>query len=175
MPRQHQQASRNRDERSSEAEDISSVLEFCATIIDWSNAPQSRRHTHELAGVPASALALLRRLERTSPMTVSELAGRLRLHQSTISTQLRPLVDQKLVRRTVDNVDRRVVSLSITRAGRDTCERVRQFGAGAWGIVLGSWSEDDRRMLAELMERARRDAEAAIWVSVDAADIVDNV
>ncbi len=119
--------------------------------------------------IPASALLILRLLQRRSPLTVSELADALRLHPSTVSTQLRPLTDQGYVRRAVDVSDRRVAPLSITARGRRALAKVEQIGADEWRTVLSDWSARDRHMLAELVDRARRDTEAAILESIEAA------
>src|SRR5205807_7495115 len=101
--------------------------------------------------IPASGLLLLRCLEQESPLTVSELAARLGLHPSTISTQLRPLTDLGLAHRRPDDTDRRVAWISITRSGRDACDRVRRVNAGQWAVVLTAWSDRDRKRLADLL------------------------
>jgi DNA-binding MarR family transcriptional regulator len=151
-----------------ETDDLNKIVAFCASVADWSGSPIAREHVLERANVaiPASALLLLRSLLRQSPQTVTELAMQLRLHPSTVSQQLRPLLHQKFVLREVDTSDRRVASLSITAAGRRACARLDQVGADEWRTVLAGWSARDRHLLAELVDRARRDADAAILQAV---------
>jgi DNA-binding MarR family transcriptional regulator len=112
--------------------------------------------------LPASAFLLLRYLDFAGSLTVSQLAEIVGLHPSTVSTQLRPLTAKRLVRRAIDHADRRVVTLSITPAGRALCDRARQAGAREWRTVLARWDDEDRTQLAELLRRAKADALAAI-------------
>lgn len=105
---------------------------------------------------------LLRYLDFAGSLTVSHLAEIVGLHPSTVSSQLRPLTAKRLVRRTIDRVDRRVVTLSITPAGRVLCNRAREAGAREWSVVLTHWRDEDRARLARLLRRAKADALAAI-------------
>ena len=94
------------------------------------------------------------------------MAAILQLHPSTVSTQLRPLDEQGFIQRKVDEVDRRVTLIFVTRAGRAVCQRVRATGAEAWHVILESWSASDRHLLAQLLDRARLDTQAAIRAAV---------
>ena len=139
--------------------DILEVALFANSVTDWSASPLARNALLAEAGVsiPPSAFLLLRYLEHFSPLSVSGLATLVGLHPSTISTQLRPLIDGGLADSVPDNTDRRAMTLSITTAGRTLCERVREAAAEQWEVVLSGWSPDDRRLLAELLRRVRTD------------------
>ena len=158
--------------RHSAFDDYMQITEFCQTVIDVGGSPLSQAHILEVARValPPSAFLLLRYLDFAGAMTVSQLAEIVGLHPSTVSTQLRPLTAKRLVRRTIDRDDRRVVSLSITTAGRATCDRVREAGAREWSVVLADWSAADRALLAQLLGRAQADTLAAIEQSLATDD-----
>jgi DNA-binding MarR family transcriptional regulator len=150
--------------RRSAHDDYVQITEFCQTILDLGGSPVSQAHILREARVslPASAFLLLRYLDMAGSLTVSHLAEIVGLHPSTVSSQLRPLTAKRLVRRTIDRDDRRVVTLSITPAGRALCNRAREAGAREWSVVLADWRDEDRTRLAELLGRAKADALAAI-------------
>jgi DNA-binding MarR family transcriptional regulator len=155
-------ALRANTERATQAsvdDDLLELTHFSQSAADWSTSPLSRDALLERAGLslPGSAYTLLRYLDQYSPISVSGLAALVGLHQSTVSTQLRPLVDDGLVRSTPDRDDRRVAQLSITSKGRRACERVREQGAHNWGAVLAHWSPEELHHLAELLRRVRTD------------------
>jgi DNA-binding MarR family transcriptional regulator len=138
---------------------ILQIAEFCQGILDIGGSPKSQEAVLRRARVslPPSAFLLLRYLALLGPLTVSQLAEIVDLHSTTVSSQLRPLTDKKLIRRTVDSDDRRVVSLSITASGRNVCQRVLLAGARGWTNVFADWSKEDREQLGRLLERARAD------------------
>jgi DNA-binding MarR family transcriptional regulator len=148
-------------------ENLLEITEFCRTIVDLNGTLTSQEHVLRIARVamPPSALLLLRFLDLAHPMpvSVSQLASAVGLHPSTISSQLRPLVEKRFIRRTTDREDRRIVWLAVTPSGRTVIERVREAGAQEWGIVLANWSNEDRAALAHLLERARLDLVDSIY------------
>jgi DNA-binding MarR family transcriptional regulator len=143
---------------------ILQIAEFCQGILDIGGSPKSQEAVLRRARValPPSAFLLLRYLALVGPLTVSQLAEIVDLHSTTVSSQLRPLTDKKLVRRTVDADDRRVVSLSITATGRNVCQRVLLAGARGWTKVFADWSKEDLEQLGSLLKRARADTFATM-------------
>src|SRR5262245_52414805 len=121
--------------------DYRRITEFCQSIVDLSGAAMSRESILRNArvAIPLSAFLLLRYLDIAGTLTVSQLADVVGLHPSTVSTQIRPLITKRFVRRAADPDDGRVVSLSITTTGRAACERVREVGAREWSFVLADW------------------------------------
>jgi DNA-binding MarR family transcriptional regulator len=104
-----------------------------------------------------AGLNALRIVERHAPVAVSELARRLGVDQSTASRQLRPLEEQRLVTRAVDDNDRRVAWLSLTPKGQRVLERTSEVWLGDYEVALADWSDDDRAILGELLDRLRTD------------------
>jgi DNA-binding MarR family transcriptional regulator len=111
------------------------------------------------AKVPLTSAALnaLRTVERHGPIAVSELARRLGVDQSTASRQLRPLEEQRLVARAVEDDDRRVAWLSLTPKGRRVVERTTEIWLADYELALEDWSAADRAALGELVARLRTD------------------
>jgi len=95
-------------------------------------------------------------INRQGTIRVSKLAQRMELDQSTVSRQIRPLEELGLIVRSEDPDDRRVVWLTVTEAGREVILRVRTMVHGNVEAALASWSQTDRELLGELLERFRR-------------------
>lgn len=70
---------------------------------------------------------LLQLLARKSPMTVSELAGKLKVKNFTASRMITRLAEQMLVSRTQATEDRRVVEVSITSQGLSKIQEIEAF------------------------------------------------
>lgn len=135
------------------------------TMLVTASARSARQHERILraAGVSLtpSGLSALRVVERFGPITVSDVARRLDVDQSTASRQVRPLEDQALVARTSDGDDGRVSWLGLTKAGERVLARVRDVFLNDFAVALGDWSPGDRTRLAALLERFRTDLLAA--------------
>ena len=72
----------------------------------------------------AQCLVLLESDEAGRPLTVSQLAGRLRLDSSTLSRSIDGLVKLTLLDRRRDEADRRVVRVGLTESGRRACRAI---------------------------------------------------
>ena len=68
-------------------------------------------------GLSGSQLWALAEVARTAGLTVSELAGRLALHQTTASNLVNALVERRLLKRVRDRRDQRIVHLFATAEG----------------------------------------------------------
>lgn len=71
-------------------------------------------------GVSSSQLWLLWELHKTPGLKVSELAGKLAIHQSTASNLIEKAVRKALISKKREDQDQRVVRLYLTAAGRET-------------------------------------------------------
>jgi DNA-binding MarR family transcriptional regulator len=81
----------------------------------------ARRHDAEvrhIARVSGSQLWALAEIARSADMRVNDLAGRMAIHQTTSSNLVNALVERKLVQRTRDAEDARVVRLRVTAEGK---------------------------------------------------------
>ena len=123
------------------------------------NSARQRERVLAAARVPITraGLAVLRLVHRHGPIVVSELSRRLGLDLSTVSRQLRPLEQQRLVARTTDDDDRRVAWIALTPEGRRVIDRTTKAWLEDYERALEHWSDADREALAELLERLRVD------------------
>jgi DNA-binding MarR family transcriptional regulator len=81
----------------------------------------ARRHDAEVrraAGVSGAQLWALSAIARGEGMRVNDLAEQMALHQTTASNLVNALVQRKLVRRSRDDADQRVVRLAVTTEGK---------------------------------------------------------
>ncbi len=70
------------------------------------------------AGITTTAYSILSRLDREGPQPIGVLAGRMALDRTTLSRELRPLVENGLLTVSTDKEDTRRRVVEPTRAGR---------------------------------------------------------
>jgi len=114
-------------------------------------AEQARKAEHE-TGLTGSQLWVIKILDESSPMNVTELARRMYLHPATMVGLLDRLEAKGLIQRTRSDKDRRVVHVQITAAGQE--------------LVRNS-PEVAQRMLVEGLEPLEEKKVKAISTGVD--------
>lgn len=137
--------------------EVAAISDYNDLIALTARGSKMRGRLVHAAGVPLTraTLDVLVMISRHPNIGVSALGRRLDVDQSTASRQLRPLEASGLISRTEDPVDRRVVSLAVTREGADVVRRVRQVGDRDLEAGLASWSRTDRELLGALLGRLR--------------------
>jgi DNA-binding MarR family transcriptional regulator len=138
-------------------DDLRRIRDFVELV---SEAARSSRHRERLlraTGTPLTGAGLLamRVVARRPGVTVSELARALDVDQSTISRQLHPLEAQNLLTRAVDDKDRRVARLTLTTAGRRVLAALGEAAINDIDVALADFTPEDRRALADLLDRFR--------------------
>ena len=94
--------------------------------------PRASRNGHAgltaAAGIDLSrpAYALLRRIDEHGPATLGDLARATGMDAASTGRQVRRLEELRFVERAPDTADGRVVTVSITRAGRDARRRIAE-------------------------------------------------
>lgn len=78
------------------------------------------------AGISPTLLAALSTIERHGPMTAGALAAHEQVRKPTVTRILGALVDEGLVERAPDEVDRRISWVRLTPAGRSLMRTVRR-------------------------------------------------
>jgi DNA-binding MarR family transcriptional regulator len=78
------------------------------------------------AGISPTLLAALATIERHGPMTAGALALHEQVRKPTVTRVLAALVEEGLVERTADPIDRRVSWVQLTPAGRARMRNVRR-------------------------------------------------
>ena len=107
------------------------------------------------AGIDLSrpAYALLRRIDEHGPATLGDLARATGMDAASTGRQVRRLEELRFVERAPDTADGRVVTVSITDAGRDARRLIAEVLEAHLRDTLGRWSESDRHTLGELLTR----------------------
>ena len=100
---------------------------------------------------------LLGRLVACGPRRATDLAADTMLDLSTVSRQIRSLVDRGLVDRRPDPEDRRGALLSATPAGVLAHERYRGQRNEKLAHILEAWPAEDRYQLVRLFGRLNDD------------------
>lgn len=106
------------------------------------------RRTTPADGVSLTAASSLRRLEQGGPHRVTELAALEGVSQPAITQLVSRLERDRLVQRTQDPVDGRVVLIDITDAGRAVLRRRRQSRGEVLTALLAQLTPDDQAAIA---------------------------
>jgi DNA-binding MarR family transcriptional regulator len=78
------------------------------------------------AGISPSMLAALSTIDRHGPITAGDVAQHEQVRKPTVTRILAGLVDEGLIERTADPLDRRVAWVQLTPAGRALMRNVRR-------------------------------------------------
>ncbi|MEV4703195.1 MarR family transcriptional regulator [Actinoplanes sp. NPDC049316] len=140
------------DDDTSSAEPIHAAF---TRLMRWAHRGDVRRL---LLGSAAEALSmnditLLRAIGTHGPVRGSDLAAWQGVDKSTITPQVRRLEDRGLIAREGDPGDRRAALLTVTEHGRRKLRKIDDSGALLFERAVDGWSDDDRRLLGELMTR----------------------
>lgn len=103
---------------------------------------------------------LLARLVVGGPRRATDLAADTLLDLSTVSRQIRSLIDRGLVERRTDPEDRRGALLTASAEGVVAFQRFRDQRNQKLALVLESWSAEDRHQLTVLFGRLNDDLSA---------------
>jgi DNA-binding MarR family transcriptional regulator len=110
---------------------------------------RSLRLTHVDGNLSPSQREVLSAIAREGPLRLSELANTEGLNPTMLSRIVTNLEFAKLVTRTADTADARVVHLSLTQSGRALFEEMRNERTDALSFALGELTADERRVVIE--------------------------
>ena len=106
---------------------------------------------------PLSQGAVLGRLDRDGPQSVSDLATKERVRHQSMTQTVKDLESDGYVERRPDPDDRRRAVVGLTDAGRATLEQDRRHREGWLAEALEErLSADERRVIEEAVEILRR-------------------
>jgi len=112
------------------------------------------RNEHSIS---LSQMQVLSMLGETGFMSLSEISHRMGTYQSNISPMVDRLVEDGLVERVRDTLDRRVVSVVILDAGREKLAAIQSsIGEQVWEWAQGGISAADIRDLGEVLGKLAR-------------------
>lgn len=95
---------------------------------------------------------LLQLLARNGPMTVTELANKLKVKNFTASRMITRLATQDLVLRTPSTDDRRQVEVSITPQGQHKIQEIEDFNYHTILKNIGTLGEQEMQVLMRSIE-----------------------
>lgn len=116
-------------------------------------------------GVTLPQCHALLALEEQEGISLNELAGSLRLDNSTASRIIDGLVKLGLVERIIPPGNRRSVSLNLTRQGREVCTSIHQTNDRYFEEVLSGLSEKEMGEFMILFEKVATGMEAVNHVN----------
>ena len=99
------------------------------------------------AGLGRAQFSILNTLQLQGPTTVSAFAGRLNIDRTTLSRNLKPIVEEGLVKRSTSSLDARQVLLSITPMGQKRVQLARRYWRKAQKKVVALFGEHRWRNL----------------------------
>lgn len=109
----------------------------------------NRRYDRALApaGVTTNQYAILARLDREGPQSLGVLAARLALDRTTLSRELKPLIEGGLLADMRDPGDARRRVVSLTRRGAGTVKRARPLWARAQAEIVDDFGDERTALL----------------------------
>ncbi|MFB7714030.1 MarR family winged helix-turn-helix transcriptional regulator [Streptomyces sp. NPDC056105] len=125
-------------------------------IVRFTRLVAARRHQTKLEQ-GAGERVLLARLVRDGEQRATDLAAETFLDLSTVSRQVRSMVERGLIERRPDPEDRRGTLLHATESGRAVYEKYRQQRDAQLAELLDPWPPEDRHQLIRLMTRLNDD------------------
>jgi DNA-binding MarR family transcriptional regulator len=137
---------------------IKSKATLVAGIIDdirrvfYVLAGQSRKAEHE-TGLTGSQLSVVKMLDGSSPLMVSDLARRMYLHPATMVGLLDRLEAKGLVQRARSEKDRRVVHVFITVQGRELVRNSPEVVQGLLVKGLETLAEKKIKVISDGLEQ----------------------
>jgi DNA-binding MarR family transcriptional regulator len=121
---------------------------------------QLRQEAATETGLSPATTAALATINRSGPLTPSELAGLERVKRPTMTRTLACLEREGLIERTPDPADGRSFLLAVNDAGRERLSRLRRRKSAYLARRLRKLDPDEVETLtraAELLERMRED------------------
>lgn len=98
-------------------------------------------------------LFMLYYISRHERCKLTQIAEKLEVKPSAVTVMIDRLEKQGFVKRTHDETDRRSIRMTITPEGAEALDRAMQKRAAVLGRYLTRLEPDERRLLAELLEK----------------------
>lgn len=111
------------------------------------------RAIEQKIGISLAQLYVLQHVAERPAESLNDLAERTATHQSSVSVVVRRLVDGGLVTRRSSTVDKRRVQIAATPAGHALLRGAPRTIQRRLVAAMDSLSADERRQLADLLER----------------------
>jgi DNA-binding MarR family transcriptional regulator len=119
---------------------ISEIRRFRRSLRQFERLNQTQLKSCCARVTLAQCLVLLE-IDESGDLTMSQLASRLRLDNSTLSRTIEGLVQRQLVARSREDLDRRVVRLRLTGEGHAVCRSIHEEHDGYYIRVFEKMPE----------------------------------
>jgi DNA-binding MarR family transcriptional regulator len=116
----------------------------------------AKRHfkwVEKQCGISGAHLWALWEIHQSPGLRVNELSAAMAFHQSTVSNMVDRLAKAKLIQRKRSNKDQRVVTLSLTNAGRKLLRRAPKPARGMLAETMHSLPEELLVSLDQMLKR----------------------
>jgi DNA-binding MarR family transcriptional regulator len=144
--------------RVTKAEEISETVQSLRRIFK-----AIEDYSHEVSssfGITGPQLWALKTIAQSAGLTLGDLSKKMYLHPSTISGVIDRLEGKNLVRRSRDSVDRRVVTVDLTPAGKKLVKRAPNPVQGKMIYGLRRLKKDELHAIYESMRKLTEIVEA---------------
>ena len=136
--------------------DVSSIAVLTRALLIGRNLQKARDRALRALGTNTPTLEVLATLRRSGApyrLRTSEIEAATSVTAGAISQRLDRLERRRLVRRTRDTVDRRVIHVTLTRKGRDLIDGVVTGLMEREELLLAPFNERERKTLERLLKR----------------------
>ncbi len=106
----------------------------------------------------ASDLAILTRLLKKSPRSITQIAPKIGLTSGSMTTAIQRLKNQELVITKTDQKDRRVVQVDLTPKGKKLIQSVNKARNELFFPITHSLTDRERNVLSGLLKKIRKAA-----------------
>ncbi|MBQ2991419.1 MAG: MarR family transcriptional regulator [Clostridia bacterium] len=107
----------------------------------------------------SNEMCFLRRISRSEGMTQVELANEVLVPPPTVTRKLNRLIECGIVERRDDSSDYRKKRLYLTETGKEVARMVNELNAAHTAILFEGFTEEERDLYANFLERIRHNAE----------------
>jgi len=138
--------------------DYATVKKFHDELVDLKKNYQfrDRNETASCCGVSVSQCYILETLHRYGPLTMQQLADKMRLSISTVTRVVAPLVRQKYVSRNESSEDQRVRIMELTKSGHELYLNSWKSTFESEKNILAGFSQEHREMLVEFLQKLNK-------------------
>ncbi len=126
---------------------LSSLGRSCLKMTTNLNRPVNNHQ------IDRSAYWILVFVGENEPIRLSDLASRLGVDVSTVSRQVKTLLDLKFLSKTGDDNDKRASLLVTTKAGQKYKAEISKMRKATIADAMKDWPEVDKKTLLELMDK----------------------
>ncbi len=129
------------------------AFELQNVIVQLRKVIISRHGSSTLKGAEKCTLFLIDELKAGSPVTISEIANKIKVTLAAVTHQINALEKRGLIRRMPNSGDRRIVRVSLTKSGRVQVVKLKKEFSKKTKILTEFLGEEDTKNLIRLFKK----------------------